>query len=71
MAKDAGILIAGVILECKPGATFIVKTERDTTVMAHLSGKMKMNFIKVTPGDQVQLELSPYDLGRGRIIRRN
>lgn len=71
MAKEAGVLVGGTIVEAKPGATFIVQTENNTTVLAHLSGKMKMNFIKVTPGDRVQVELSPYDLGRGRIIRRD
>jgi translation initiation factor IF-1 len=70
MAKIEGIIVKGTVLEAKPGATFIVKLENDALVIAHLCGKIKMNFIKVVPGDQVTVELSPYDLKRGRITRR-
>ena len=70
MAKTEGILVKGEILEAKPGGTFWVKIENGTTVLAHLCGKIKLNFIKVVPGDKVSVELSPYDLTRGRIMRR-
>jgi translation initiation factor IF-1 len=71
MAKTENINLRGEILEAKPGATFLVKLENGSTVMAHLSGKIKMNFIKIVPGDKVQLDVSPYDLTKGRITRRD
>ncbi len=70
MAKEEAIKIDGVIKETLPNATFIVKLENGHEVLAHISGKMRMHFIKILPGDKVSLELSPYDLTRGRIIYR-
>jgi translation initiation factor IF-1 len=70
MAKEEAIKIDGIIKETLPNATFIVKLENGHEVLAHVSGKMRMHFIKILPGDKVSLELSPYDLTRGRIIYR-
>lgn len=70
MAKEEAIKIDGVIKETLPNATFIVRLENGHEVLAHISGKMRMHFIKILPGDKVSLELSPYDLTRGRIIYR-
>ena len=60
----------GVIVETLPNASFQVKLEQGHTVLAHISGKMRMHYIKILPGDRVTVELSPYDLNRGRIIYR-
>lgn len=60
----------GVIAECLPNATFRVVLENGHKVLAHISGKMRMHFIKILPGDKVTVELSPYDLHRGRITYR-
>ncbi len=70
MAKEEAIKIDGVIKETLPNATFIVQLDSGHEVLAHISGKMRMHFIKILPGDKVSLELSPYDLTRGRIIYR-
>ncbi len=70
MAKEEAIKIDGIIKETLPNATFIVKLDNGHEVLAHVSGKMRMHFIKILPGDKVSLELSPYDLSRGRIIYR-
>lgn len=70
MAKEEPIKIDGTILETLPNATFRVKLENEHKVLAHISGKMRMHFIKILPGDKVTVELSPYDLNRGRIIYR-
>jgi len=70
LAKEEAIKIDGVIKETSPNATFIVRLENGHEVLAHISGKMRMHFIKILPGDKVSLELSPYDLTRGRIIYR-
>ena len=70
MAKEEAIKIDGVIKETQPNATFIVQLDSGHEVLAHISGKMRMHFIKILPGDKVSLELSPYDLTRGRIIYR-
>jgi translation initiation factor IF-1 len=70
LAKEEAIKIDGVIKETLPNATFIVVLENGHEVLAHISGKMRMHFIKILPGDKVSLELSPYDLIRGRIIYR-
>lgn len=64
------IEIEGEVLEALPSATFKVKLEGGSVVLAHLSGKMRMHKIKVLPGDRVLVELSPYDLTKGRITRR-
>ena len=70
MAKEPAIEIDGEILETLPNAMFKVKLENGHQVMAHISGKMRMHYIKILPGDKVKLELSPYDLSRGRITFR-
>ena len=70
MAKEEAIQVEGVVAEALPNAMFRVKLENEHLVMAHVSGKMRMNFIRILPGDKVMLELSPYDLTRGRIIYR-
>ena len=70
MAKTKAIEIDGIIDETLPNAMFRVKLENGHIVLAHVSGKMRMHFIKILPGDKVKLELSPYDLTRGRITYR-
>ncbi len=70
MAKEEGITVEGVVIEALPNAMFKVKLENDHVVLAHVSGKMRRYFIRILPGDSVTLELSPYDLGRGRITYR-
>ena len=65
-----GIKVEGTIMECLKGAKFKVKLDSGHEVMAHVSGKMRMHFIRILPGDRVSLELTPYDLRRGRIIYR-
>ena len=73
MAKEKAITIDGVIKETLPNAMFRVDVEiggNNHTVLAHVSGKMRMHFIKMLPGDKVDLQLSPYDLSRGRITFR-
>ena len=71
MAKEPGIEVEGKILETLPNATFKVELENGHEVLAHISGKMRMHYIKILPGDKVTLELSPYDLTRGRITERH
>ncbi len=70
MAKEAGIQVEGKILETLPNAMFKVELGNGHKVLAHVSGKMRMHFIRILPGDSVTVELSPYDLTRGRIIYR-
>ncbi|RJP75820.1 MAG: translation initiation factor IF-1 [Candidatus Zixiibacteriota bacterium] len=70
MAKEESIKIDGSVLETLPNATFRVELENGHKVLAHISGKMRMHFIKILPGDKVTVELSPYDLNRGRIVYR-
>ncbi len=70
MAKEEAIKIDGTITETLPNATFRVKLENEHEILAHISGKMRMHFIKILPGDKVSVELSPYDLTRGRIVYR-
>jgi translation initiation factor IF-1 len=70
MAKQKAIEADGIVKENLPNATFKVELENGHEVMAHVSGKMRMHFIKIVPGDKVKLELSPYDLSRGRIVYR-
>jgi len=70
MAKEDLIETEGKIIEALPNAMFRVELENGHVVLAHVSGKMRMNFIRILPGDKVKLELSPYDLTRGRIIAR-
>ncbi|UCD55182.1 MAG: translation initiation factor IF-1 [Candidatus Omnitrophota bacterium] len=68
--KEEGIIVEGTVLETLPNAMFRVELENKHKVLAHVSGKMRMYFIRILPGDKVTVELSPYDLTRGRIIRR-
>lgn len=68
--KEQGIEVQGVISENLPNAYFRVKLESGHDVLAHVSGKIRMNFIRILPGDRVLVELSPYDLTRGRILYR-
>jgi len=70
MAKDDIIEVEGKVLEIIPGGDFIVELENKHTVIAHVSGKIRMNMIRILPGDTVVLEISSYDLTRGRIIYR-
>lgn len=70
MPKEEAIQVEGKIIEPLPNAMFRVELENGHRVLAHISGKMRMHFIKILPGDQVTVELSPYDLSRGRITFR-
>ena len=71
MAKEELIRVEGTVLETLPNAMFKVELENKHQVLAHISGKMRMHFIKILPGDKVTVELSPYDLTRGRITYRS
>ncbi len=71
MAKEEPIKVEGIVLETLPNAMFKVELENKHQVLAHISGKMRMHFIKILPGDKVTVELSPYDLSRGRITYRS
>ncbi len=70
MAKEEGIQVEGTVVEALPNATFRVELENGHRLLAHISGKMRMHFIKILPGDKVTVEMSPYDLTRGRIVYR-
>ena len=70
MAKQDAIEVEGTVVEPLPNAMFKVALENGHQVLAHISGKMRMNFIKILPGDRVTVELSAYDLTRGRIVYR-
>ena len=70
MSKEDVIEVEGVVVEALPNAMFKVKWENDHIILAHVSGKMRMNFIRILPGDRVTMELTPYDLSRGRITYR-
>ncbi len=71
MAKEEAIRVEGIVNETLPNAMFRVELENKHVVLAHISGKMRMHFIKILPGDKVTVELSPYDLSRGRITYRS
>ena len=71
MAKEDVIEVEGTVVEALPNTNFKVELENGHIVLAHISGKLRMNYIKILPGDKVKLELSPYDLSRGRIIWRD
>ncbi|MBN2857551.1 MAG: translation initiation factor IF-1 [Candidatus Delongbacteria bacterium] len=71
MAKENNIKVDGVIKEALPNAVFKVELENGHTILAHVSGKMRMFYIKMVPGDKVKIEISPYDLTKGRIVYRN
>ncbi len=70
MSKEDTIQIQGEIVETLPSATFRVKLENGHIVLGHISGKMRMHYIRILPGDKVTVELTPYDLTRGRIVFR-
>ncbi|MEW6429613.1 MAG: translation initiation factor IF-1 [Thermodesulfobacteriota bacterium] len=70
MPKEEAIQVEGTIIEPLPNAMFRVELENGYRILAHISGKMRMHFIKILPGDKVTVELSPYDLTRGRVIFR-
>jgi translation initiation factor IF-1 len=70
LAKEEGIQVEGKVVEALPNATFRVELENGHLLLAHISGKMRMHFIKILPGDKVTVEMSPYDLSRGRITYR-
>jgi translation initiation factor IF-1 len=70
MAKDNVIEVDGVILEALPNAMFKVELSNGHKILAHISGRLRMNYIRILPGDKVTIEMSPYDLTKGRIIWR-
>lgn len=70
MPKRDGIVVEGTVTEALPNAMFRVMLDGDRPVLAHLSGKVRLNFVRIVPGDRVQVELSPYDLTKGRITWR-
>jgi len=70
MAKEESIEVEGIVIETLPNATFRVELQNGHRVLGHISGRMRKNFIKILPGDKVLVELSSYDLNRGRIIYR-
>lgn len=71
MSKDDVIEIEGVVLESLPNAMFQVELQNGHKILAHISGKLRMNFIRILPGDKVTVEMSPYDLTKGRITWRS
>ena len=71
MSKDDVIEMEGKVIEALPNAMFQVKLENGHTILAHISGKLRMNFIRILPGDKVTVEMSPYDLTKGRITWRS
>ena len=70
MAKNNTIEAMGTVVDAQPNAMFKVKLDNDFEILAHISGKIRMNYIRILPGDKVKVELSPYDLTRGRITWR-
>jgi translation initiation factor IF-1 len=70
LSKSDVIEVEGIVIDTYPNATFEVELENGHKVLAHISGKLRMNYIRILPGDKVTVELSPYDLSRGRIIWR-
>jgi len=70
MAKEEALEVQGVVIETLPNAMFRVELKNGHRVLGHISGKMRKNFIRILPGDTVTVELSPYDLSKGRIIYR-
>lgn len=70
MAKEESIEVEGVVTESLPNAMFRIELENGHKILAHVSGKIRMNFIRILPGDKVKVEVSPYDLTRGRITFR-
>jgi translation initiation factor IF-1 len=70
MAKKDVVEVMGTVVDAQPNAMFKVKLDNDFEILAHISGKIRMNYIRILPGDRVKVELSPYDLTRGRITWR-
>ncbi len=70
MSKEDMIEVEGIVVEAMPNANFMVELEHGHKIHAHISGKLRMNYIKILPGDKVTVEMSPYDLTKGRIIWR-
>lgn len=70
MAKEGTLTLNGVVVDCLPNATFRVKLENESVVIGYISGKMRQNDIKILLGDDVEVEFSPYDMSKGRIVRR-
>jgi translation initiation factor IF-1 len=70
MAKEESLEVEGAVTESLPNATFRVELDNGHKILAHVSGKMRMHFIRILPGDRVKIELSPYDLSKGRITYR-
>ena len=70
MAKEESIPAEGVVVEVRPGTMFRVKLANDKVVLAHIGGKMRKHFVRIVPGDKVQMEISPYDLSKARITYR-
>ena len=70
MAKEEAIRVGAIVKDALPNAMFRVELENGHQVIAHVSGKMRMHFIRILPGDKVTIEMSPYDLSRGRIVYR-
>jgi translation initiation factor IF-1 len=71
MSKDSAIEVEGTVLEKLPNAMFKVRLENGHTITAHISGKLRLNYIRIIPGDKVVIEMSPYDLTKGRIVWRD
>lgn len=71
MAKEDMLEVEGVVIEALPNAMFKVELDNKHQILAHISGKLRMNFIRILPGDKVTVEMSPYDLTKGRIIWRS
>ena len=71
MAKDDVIEVEGTVVEAMPNAQFLVELAKGHRLLAHISGKLRMNFIRILPGDKVTIEMSPYDLTKGRITWRS
>ena len=71
MAKEDVLELEGTVIEALPNAMFQVEFENGHRILAHISGKLRMNFIRILPGDKVTMEMSPYDLSKGRIIWRD
>jgi len=70
MSKENIVTLIGEVIECLPSTMFKVKLPNQKIIIAHLSGKIRQNFIKIVPGDKVKVEISPYDLNKGRIVYR-
>ena len=71
MAKDDVLELEGTVIDALPNAMFMVELENGHKILSHISGKLRMNYIKILPGDKVTMEMSPYDLTRGRITWRS